>query len=185
MNDSEWLISTIDQSGRISIAVVANYTASLSTVVLTSRFSFNPTLSASDLRHAVEVNQPLGLLPEPWPTADTSTLVGLEIAALTKMERVLSIVSGIRASSSEALLSSVRKTFPSISLTTVLPEYKRFRFDVQLLQDGTVTHSYEHPAEGEFPLRDCAARPLESLSSFLEAIVQADMLRSIERLIET
>ena len=126
-------------------------------MVLTSRFSFNPSLSALEIKHAVDVNQPLGLLPEPWPTADTSTLVGREIAALTKMERVLSILSGIRGSSSEALLSAVRNTFPTISQTSVPAEYKRFRFEVQLLEDGTVIHSYQHAAEGEFPLSDCAS----------------------------
>ena len=165
----------------VAMAVVARYSASVSTTVLNSRLSIHPSLSKNKIIDAVEVDTPRGLLPQPWPPADTSTTAGLELTILTKMERVLSIVSGIAASSSEDLQVAIRRMFPNISLDAVPPGYKVFEFEAQLLEDGTVIHSFEIPADGEFPLQNCEVRPIESsLSSFLQGIVQLDMLRSIE-----
>jgi hypothetical protein len=142
----------------MATTIVAQFRTVVSHQIISAALSYNPSVAEDVVRSAVDLNNPQRLLPQPWPTIDTSDANGLKIGTLLKMKCLVSARVKLQAASADYIREIIASDYPSVRPEEQTSGSTLFTAVASLAEDGDVLFEFDHPGVGNFPL-DALSNP--------------------------
>jgi hypothetical protein len=176
----EWTKSRQMPTGRVEITIVAMFKTLISLRIISTDFSFNPSLSKSIIEHAVNVNEPQRFLPQPWPPIDVRHPNGLKRAALLKMKCNVSARFGLHATSRADIQARIAKDFPSINPRDQASNNSIYPATVSLFESGEVNWGFQIPTNDQFQELDLSTDAGDGKIDYVTQIVTLAIAKELE-----